>query len=57
MYKTYTAEERALIAEKHMVADDIVELINDLISDRNVLTSEMLRELRSHIDQVIQSDF
>jgi len=57
MYKTYTAEERALIAEKHMVADDIVELINDLIGDRTVTTSEMLRELRSHIDQVIQSDF
>jgi hypothetical protein len=54
-----------LIQEKKMVADEVVELINDLISDEDVNTSDMLHALKAHIDFLmdaikkfdIESDF
>jgi hypothetical protein len=49
--------ENALVDEKFIVIKELMNYIHQVQFDRTTSTSEMLKELRSQIDEMILSDF
>jgi hypothetical protein len=49
--------ENALVLEKHNVVKELTQYLHEAQFDRTTLTSEMLKELRSKIDEMLLSDF
>jgi len=49
--------ENALVLEKHNVIKELMNHLHEAQFDRFTTTSEMLRELRGKIDEMILSDF
>jgi len=43
--------------EKQMVIQELIDIMNEGLSDEEQLTSELLRELRDKIDKMILNDF
>jgi hypothetical protein len=49
--------ENALVLEKNNVIKELMNYLHEAQFDRTTLTSEMLKELRSQIDEMLLSDF
>ena len=49
--------ENALVLEKHNVIKELMNHLHEAQFDRTTLTSEMLKELRSQIDEMLLTDF
>jgi hypothetical protein len=49
--------ENALVDEKFIVIKELMNYIHQVQFDRTTLTSEMLKELRGKIDEMLLSDF
>lgn len=49
--------KNALVLEKHLVVRELMNYIHEAQFDRTTLTSEMLKELRGKIDEMLLSDF
>jgi hypothetical protein len=49
--------ENALVLEKYEVIKKLDNYLHNVAFDRTTLTSEMLKELRSKIDNMLLSDF
>ena len=49
--------ENALVLEKHNVIKELMNHLHEAQFDRFTTTSEMLKELRSQIDEMLLSDF
>ena len=47
----------AMMAEKHVVIKNLISRLNEALYDREVTTSEMLKELRDKIDTLLKNDF
>jgi len=43
--------------EKQMVIQELIDIMNEGLSDEEQLTSELLRELKTKIDEMILNDF
>ena len=43
--------------EKQITTQELIDIINEGLSDEEQLTSELLRELRDKIDEMILNDF
>jgi Tfp pilus assembly protein PilN len=50
-------KESQLMEEKHLVVKELMNYIHHAQFDRTTLTSEMLKELRGKIDEMLLSDF
>jgi hypothetical protein len=51
------AKENQLVNEKFIVIRELINHLHDAQFDRKTLTSDMLKELRSKIDEMLLSDF
>jgi hypothetical protein len=49
--------ENQLVNEKFIVVRELINHLHEAQFDRTTLTSEMLRELRSKIDEMLKNDF
>ncbi len=49
--------ENALMLEKHNVVKELMNHLHEAQFDRTTLTSDMLKELRNKIDNMLLSDF
>jgi hypothetical protein len=49
--------ENALVLEKNNVIKELMNYLHEAQFDRTTLTSVMLKELRSQIDEMLLSDF
>jgi hypothetical protein len=49
--------ENALVDEKFIVIKELMNYIHQVQFDRTTSTSEMLKELRGKIDEMLLSDF
>jgi hypothetical protein len=49
--------ENALVDEKFIVIKELMNYLHEAQFDRTTLTSEMLKELRGKIDEMLLSDF
>ena len=49
--------KNSLVLEKHLVVRELMNYIHEAQFDRTTLTSEMLKELRGKIDEMLLSDF
>ena len=49
--------ENTLVLEKNKVVKELMNYIHYVQFDRTTLTSEMLKELRGKIDEMLLSDF
>ena len=49
--------ENQLMEEKHLVIRELMNHIHHAQFDRTTLTSDMLKELRGKIDEMLLSDF
>ncbi len=43
--------------EKQIITQELIDIINEGLSNEEQLTSELLRELRDKIDEMILNDF
>jgi Tfp pilus assembly protein PilN len=50
-------KESQLMEEKHLVVKELMNHIHHAQFDRTTLTSEMLKELRGKIDEMLLTDF
>lgn len=51
------AKENQLVNEKFIVIRELINHLHEAQFDRTTLTSVMLRELRSKINEMIKNDF
>lgn len=49
--------QNALVLEKHVVIKELMNYLHEAQFDRTTLTSDMLKELRGKIDEMIKNDF
>lgn len=49
--------ESQLMEEKHLVIRELMNHIHQAQFDRTTLTSDMLKELRNKIDEMLKNDF
>ncbi len=49
--------ENALVLEKHNVVKELTQYLHEAQFDRTTSTSEMLKELRGKIDEMLLTDF
>ncbi len=49
--------ENTLVLEKNKVVKELMNYIHHVQFDRTTLTSDMLKELRGKIDEMLLSDF
>lgn len=52
-----TAKENQLVNEKFIVVRELINYLHEAQFDRKTLTSEMLKELRGKIDEMLKNDF
>lgn len=50
-------KESQLMEEKYLVVKELINHIHHAQFDRKTLTSEMLKELRNKIDEMLKNDF
>jgi len=43
--------------EKHLVTQELINIINQGLTNEEKLTSDMLKELKGKIEELIESDF
>jgi hypothetical protein len=51
------AKENQLVNEKFIVIRELINHLHEAQFDRKTLTSDMLKELRGKIDEMLLSDF
>jgi hypothetical protein len=49
--------KNALVLEKFIVVKELTQYLHNAAFDRTTLTSDMLKELRGKIDEMLLSDF
>jgi hypothetical protein len=49
--------ENQLVEEKFLVVKELMNYLHEAQFNRTTLTSEMLRELRNEIDEMLKNDF
>ena len=50
-------KQNTLVAEKHIVLKELLNYLHDIQFNRTTSTSNMLKELRGKIDEMIKNDF
>jgi hypothetical protein len=50
-------KQNTLVAEKHIVLKELLNYLHDIQFNRTTSTSNMLKELRDKIDEMLKNDF
>jgi hypothetical protein len=49
--------QNTLVAERHIVIKELLNYLHDIQFNRTIPTSNMLKELRDKIDEMLKNDF
>ena len=50
-------KQNTLVSERHIVIKELINYLHHIQFNRTILTSDMLKELRDKIDEMIKNDF